>query len=65
MEQEYGPVYKLCLLGKNIVVMSTARQVRQVRKVFKNGTLLFHTNDRPMNTTKYVYQNWKHIGFGD
>ena len=36
-----------------------------VRTAFENGALSFHTNDRPTNTTKYVYQERKHIGFAD
>ena len=60
--KEFGQIFKLSLFGKNIVVLNSSDLVR---KALENGALSFHTNDRSSNTTKYVFQDRKHVGFAD
>ena len=60
--KEFGQIFKFSLLGRNIVVLNSSDLVI---KAFEKGAISFHTNDRPCNTTKYVFKDRKHVGFAD
>lgn len=58
----FGKMFKLSLLGKNIVVISNAKLLE---KAFTGAALGSHLNDRSENVTKHVYYGRKHIGLAN